>query len=66
MCKVCTVNRQKTDGGEVFITSSKKLEKVGIDLLTITHGKYLIVLIDYYTRYMKTAIINYKDTNTVA
>jgi hypothetical protein len=64
-CLACTKNRQKTDGGEIFIETSEKLEIVGIDILTITHGQYLVVAVDYFTRYIICKYSTTKDTMAI-
>lgn len=56
---------QKTAGGEVFVTTSRPLERIGIDIMTITHGQYVLVAIDYFTRLMKAKISTTKETKAI-
>lgn len=54
-------NLQKTEGGEIFIKTKEPLEIVGVDIMTISRGKYLMVLVDYFTRIIKTRFARSKD-----
>lgn len=50
-CETCQKYNRKTRGGCEFISTSRYLEKVAIDLIEFREeGAYLIVGIDYFTR----------------
>lgn len=56
---------QKTAGGEIFITTSKPLEKIVIDILTMAHGKYILTFVDFFTRLIRPTVIKDKSTEDV-
>jgi hypothetical protein len=37
-CEVCNINNRKKQGENGFVTTTRKLEKVGIDLAEIEEG----------------------------
>lgn len=64
-CLICNQNKLKTQGGEVFITTSKPLEKVAADIMTITHGQYLLTFVDYFTRVARAKTLKDKSSKSV-
>lgn len=49
-CEVCRSNRQKTNGGEIFVSTERPLEKIGMDLVFIGQDTPILTMKDYYTR----------------
>lgn len=52
-CETCQKYNRKTSGGCEFISTSRYLEKVGMDLIEFRdEGYYVVVAVDYFTRRM--------------
>ena len=50
-CGICSINNRKNTGGCEFIVTSRRLEKVALDIMEIESEKrYVLLGIDYYTR----------------
>jgi hypothetical protein len=65
-CEVFNINNRKKLGGSGFVTTTRKLEKVGIDLAEIgEEGRYVLVMIDYFTRILKMKVLRRKNTVVV-
>jgi rubrerythrin len=65
-CATCITNNRKKKGGTKFIETSRKFQKVALDLAEISsEGKYILVIIDYFTRYCKMVVIDNKRTSTI-
>jgi len=62
-CEVCQINNRKDTGGSEFVTTSRRLEKVGLDMLEIREqGRYVLVAIDYFTRMVWARVLRSKET----
>ncbi|KRH93375.1 putative LTR retrotransposon [Pseudoloma neurophilia] len=48
-CEICIRNKEKKSGGEIFVESSRKLEKMGLDIME-SGEEYFLIGIDYFTR----------------
>jgi transposase InsO family protein len=65
-CEVCNINDRKKLGGGEFVTTTRKLEKVGDDLAEIgEEGKCILVVIDHFTRILKVEVLRRKNTVVV-
>jgi hypothetical protein len=58
-------NDQKSLGGEKFVTTSKPLEIVALDMMFIDQKCIILILIDYYTRKCKAYIIKSKESSEI-
>lgn len=63
-CETCQRNRVKDSGGAEFITTSRKLEILGIDVLEIENDYYLVG-IDYFTRFGVVEKLKNKESKEV-
>lgn len=53
-CQVCIMKNRKKQGGNRFVTTSRKFERVAIDLMKIAdEDMYVLMLVDYFTRYCR-------------
>lgn len=60
-----TDQRKKKGKGE-FVTTSRPFEKVALDLIDMSkEGKYLLICIDYFTRFINIEILENKDSESV-
>lgn len=65
-CDVCLRLNRKNMGGCEFVETTRQLEKVALDLIDLrSSGVYILVAIDYYTRYVLAEVINNKNSETV-
>lgn len=65
-CEVCQVNNRKKKGGSEFVVTTRRLQKVGIDMIDMREeGRYIMVAIDYFTRMAKAEILESKATDEV-
>lgn len=48
-----------------LLLAKENLKKITLDLLTFTHGEYLVVAIDYFTRYICVKSTRSKDTISI-
>ena len=65
-CAVCQENNRKKRNAPVYVESSKPFEKVAIDIMHLSdENKYLLVGIDYFTRFVATRLIDRKDMHSV-
>ena len=72
ICQLVKINNDRKEGMMIPITSSKKLEKVFVDICgPFPHSggrhqyKYLIIIFDHYTRYTKLYSINRATTQKI-
>ena len=63
-CEICCRNKVKSKGGAKFVETDRKMEIIGIDNLEM-EGTYILVGIDYFTRYALAEVIRSKDASTV-
>lgn len=65
-CELCQrENRKNTIKGE-FITTTRQFEKISLDLInTRKEGCYIMVGIDYFTRYIVTKILKEKTAGSI-
>ncbi|KAF9756190.1 Transposon Tf2-9 polyprotein, partial [Nosema granulosis] len=65
-CEVCQVYNRKKTGGCDFVSSRFYLEKVAMDLIEFRDvGKYVLVLIDYYTRIVWGKVLDDKRGSSI-
>lgn len=66
-CDVCNKTNRKNKNGYEFVETTKQFEKVAIDLIDIRADKgiYIMVGVDYFTRYIMAEIIRDKKACTV-
>lgn len=65
-CEKCCIYNRKIKGGSEFVETRRVLEKVALDLLDIRSEKcYILIGIDYFTRYAFARKINDKKTSTI-
>ena len=65
-CEVCKINNRKKAGGSEFIVTTRKGEKIALDLIDIREeGKYIQVAIDYFTRMVKAEVMPDKCSGSV-
>ncbi|KAI5151978.1 hypothetical protein ENBRE01_2475 [Enteropsectra breve] len=65
-CNTCQRVNRKTTGGSEFITTSRPMEKIGIDLMFLNDPKtVLMVIIDYFSRMLKVEILKDKSAESI-
>lgn len=65
-CETCQINNRKKSGGYDFVSTSRYLEKVVLDLMEFReHGVYVIVAIDYFTRRLWGRVIERKSRQEI-
>lgn len=65
-CEICLINNRKNKGGSEFVETTRKLEKWAIDIVKIeTDDKWVMVGIDYFTRYLFAEVIDSRTTRNV-
>jgi len=65
-CAICMENNRKTSGGCDFVETREPWEKMALDLIDMrSEGKYVLVGIDYFTRWAQAQVIESKETETV-
>jgi hypothetical protein len=65
-CEVCQIYNRKKSGGCDFVSSRFYLEKVALDLIEFRDiGKYVLVVIDYYTKIVWGKVIEDKRGSSV-
>lgn len=66
-CVVCIQGNRKNKQGYTYVETSKPMEKVAIDILDYrTYGCYVIIAIDYFTRFVYTKVVEDKKGETIA
>jgi hypothetical protein len=59
-------NNRKKKGGTKFIQTTRKFQKVAVDIATLTsENKYLLIMIDYFIRAAKFTVIGNKNIETI-
>lgn len=62
----CRMYNRKNKGGAEFVETSRKLEKVALDVMRLElEEKYVVVMIDYYTRVMMARVIEDRTTESI-
>ncbi|KAI5153777.1 hypothetical protein ENBRE01_3245, partial [Enteropsectra breve] len=65
-CEVCSKNNRKLGGGSEFVVTSAPLEKTAIDVMKIgEEDRFVLVFIDYYTRWMKLELLKSRETKEI-
>lgn len=65
-CDVCQINNRKNKKIPEYVTTTRPMEKVASDLLNLENEDcYVLVGIDYFSRYISTAIIKNKSGDSV-
>lgn len=57
-CEACTLNYQKTNGGDTFVTSTNPTEITAADIMLVDQQTSILTFIDYYTRLARVVEIN--------
>jgi Integrase zinc binding domain len=63
-CKICMENNRKKSGGVDFVMTSRRLQKVALDIAEI-RGEYILLIIDYFSRMCKMIKIENKKAETI-
>jgi hypothetical protein len=63
-CEICIRNKTKCKGGAVFVETERKMQKMGVDILEHKEN-YILVGIDYYTRFIFAAMIKTKSAESI-
>ncbi|KAI5151809.1 hypothetical protein ENBRE01_2401 [Enteropsectra breve] len=64
-CETCAKNIQKTDGGCVFINTSKPLDIIGVDIMFINQQQPILTAIDYFSRLAFAKCLHTKSSNEI-
>lgn len=65
-CEKCCIYNEKKRGGCEFVESTRKLEKVALDLIEISEeNKYVFLAIDYFTRVVWGDVLNSKSSDEI-
>ncbi|KAM0686297.1 hypothetical protein COBT_002482 [Conglomerata obtusa] len=65
-CETCAKINRKNQCGYFYIETRRPLQKVGVDIIDFRiYGYYVVVAIDYFTRYIYTKVITDKKAETV-
>lgn len=65
-CGICARLNRKNKGGCEYVETRFMFEKVALDLIDIRdEGKYILVCIDYFTRFVWAELIENKSAETV-
>ncbi|KAM0684985.1 hypothetical protein COBT_003805 [Conglomerata obtusa] len=65
-CETCAQINRKNKCGYIYIETKRPLQKVGVDIIDFrAYGYYVVVAIDYFTRYVYTKVITDKKAETI-
>ena len=65
-CETCKINNRKCAGGSEFVVTTRRGEKVAIDLIDVREEcKYILVGIDYFTRVVSACVMPNKSSGSV-
>ncbi|KAI4293379.1 hypothetical protein PAPHI01_2653, partial [Pancytospora philotis] len=64
-CDACCQNRQKTAGGETFITTARPLELAAVDLFFPSQKQVVLTFIDFYTRLVRAVMVPSKSPSDI-
>lgn len=64
-CRICVENNRKNGGGSEFVTTSRPLEKIAIDIMKVEEGLNALILIDYYSRLLIAKITMERRSSTI-
>jgi len=65
-CETCKINNRKCAGGSEFVVTTRRGEKVAIDLIDVREEcKYILVGIDYFTRLVSACVMPNKSSGSV-
>ncbi|MGL5708822.1 MAG: hypothetical protein ACRDDF_11260 [Aeromonas sp.] len=65
-CEICKINYRKNCGGNEFVETTRELEKVALDLISLGgNNRYILVAIDYQTRFVLAEMIRCKNASTI-
>lgn len=65
-CLVCLESNRKNRNTGEFVTTTRPWEKVALDLIDLRNeGKYILVVIDYFSRYMQAKVLDTKDAQSI-
>ncbi|MGL5708994.1 MAG: DDE-type integrase/transposase/recombinase, partial [Aeromonas sp.] len=65
-CEVCRINNRKKSGGSEFVETTRELEKVTLDLISLGgNNRYILVAIDYHTRFVLVEMIRSKNASKI-
>lgn len=65
-CETCQKFNRKTSGGTDFVSTTRYLEKVGLDLIEFREEKaFIVVAIDYFTRRAWARVVESKHATAI-
>jgi hypothetical protein len=64
-CETCVRNKVIPKGGSMYVETQRKLQKLGIDILEYKET-YLLIGIDYFTRYAWGTVLKSKNSREIA
>lgn len=65
-CETCQKYNRKTSGGSDFISTTRYLEKVGMDLIEFREEKaFVVVAVDYFTRRLWGRVLEGKQASEI-
>lgn len=65
-CETCNIVNFKKTGGSDFVETKRPLEKVAMDIIDLgNEGGYVLIAIDYFTRYALAKQIERKNAETI-
>ena len=63
-CIICSKNKVKSKGGSIYVQTSRKMEKLGLDILE--HNEtYILLAIDYFTRFAWGSVLKTKNSKEI-
>lgn len=61
-CEICEMNKRKRKNSPTYVQTNRPLEKVAIDVMYLNEeNRYLLVGVDYFTRFMALESLEKKD-----
>lgn len=65
-CEECCIISTKKDAGKDFVTTHRKFEKMTVDIMNLNEeNNIVLILIDYFTRFVKMKIIQNRKSETI-
>lgn len=65
-CEICKINNRKKTGGSEFVTSSRRYERVAIDIMHSEKEKVdILITIDYFSRMVNIAKLEDKTSKNI-
>jgi hypothetical protein len=64
-CMVCKKKERKIGKTCEYVNIKKPGERIGVDILELTHGDKIVMAIDYFSRYLWAKCISTKEPNKI-